>query len=78
VLVDGIGLANCISLENLPIADQALASKVVGWLAKEGVLVHLTGPNRNRIALIPSLLIPESSLNFAAEKIIAGFRAFGL
>lgn len=78
VHVDGIGLANCISLENLPIADQALASKVVGWLAKEGVLVHLTGPNRNRIALIPSLLIPESSLNFAAEKIIAGFKAFGL
>ncbi|MFM8260645.1 MAG: aminotransferase class III-fold pyridoxal phosphate-dependent enzyme [Pirellula sp.] len=78
VLVDGIGLANCISLENLPIADQALASKVVGWLAKEGVLVHLTGRNRNRIALIPSLLIPESSLIFAAEKIIAGFRAFGL
>ncbi len=78
VLVEGIGLANCISLENLPIADSALASRIVGWLAKEGVLVHLTGPSRNRIALIPSLLIPETSLSFAAEKIIAGFRAFGL
>lgn len=76
--VDGIGLANCISLENLPNADSALASNIVGWLANHGVLVHLTGPVRNRIALIPSLLIPETSLNFAAEKIIDGFRAFGL
>jgi 4-aminobutyrate aminotransferase-like enzyme len=76
--VDGIGLANCITLENLPNADSTLGSNIVGWLANQGVLVHLTGPLRNRIALIPSLLIPETSLNFAAEKIIEGFRAFGL
>ncbi|MFM2014245.1 MAG: hypothetical protein RLZZ396_3029, partial [Planctomycetota bacterium] len=73
--VDGIGLANCISLENFKNAGSTAASRIVERLADEGVLVHLTGPNRNRIALIPSVLIPESSLVFAAEKITDAFKA---
>lgn len=75
--VDGIGLANCISLENFKNAGSTAASRIVERLADEGVLVHLTGPNRNRIALIPSVLIPETSLVFAAEKITDAFKASG-
>jgi acetylornithine/succinyldiaminopimelate/putrescine aminotransferase len=47
-----------------------LAFQVVKKLADQGVLIHLTGPKRNRIAAIPSLLIQESSLEMAARSIL--------
>jgi acetylornithine/succinyldiaminopimelate/putrescine aminotransferase len=58
----GSGLACCVSFENLPNSGSELAFQVV--------LVHLTGPKRNRIAAIPSLLIQESSLEMAARSIL--------
>jgi 4-aminobutyrate aminotransferase-like enzyme len=66
----GSGLACCVSFENLPNSGSELAFQVVKKLADQGVLVHLTGPKRNRIAAIPSLLIQESSLEMAARSIL--------
>ena len=73
VTVHGAGLASCISLENLPNGGTAQAHRIVKSLASRGILVHLTGPARNRIALIPSLLISDSSLEHSAMKIIEAF-----
>jgi acetylornithine/succinyldiaminopimelate/putrescine aminotransferase len=66
----GSGLACCVSFENLPNSGSELAFQVVKKLADQGVLAHLTGPKRNRIAAIPSLLIQESSLEMAARSIL--------
>jgi len=66
----GTGLACCVSFENLPHGGTAIASQVVKRLADQGVLVHLTGPKRNRIATIPSLLIPKATLEMAAQNIL--------
>ena len=66
----GSGLACCVSFENLPNSGSELAFQVVKKLADQGVLIHLTGPKRNRIAAIPSLLIQESSLEMAARSIL--------
>lgn len=73
ITVDGIGLASCISLEKLPNSGIEQAHALVKSLASQGILVHLTGPMRNRIALIPSLLIPEPILQKTAMKIIQAF-----
>ncbi|MFN6398520.1 MAG: aminotransferase class III-fold pyridoxal phosphate-dependent enzyme [Planctomycetota bacterium] len=73
ITVDGVGLASCISLENLPLSGIKQAYAIVKSLATQGVLVHLTGPMRNRIALIPSLLISDPSLEDSAKKIIHAF-----
>jgi acetylornithine/succinyldiaminopimelate/putrescine aminotransferase len=73
ITVDGVGLASCISLENLPLSGIKQAYAIVKSLATQGVLVHLTGPMRNRIALIPSLLISDPSLEDSAKKIIQAF-----
>jgi 4-aminobutyrate aminotransferase-like enzyme len=78
LVVDGAGLASCVSLENLPGAGVAQATEVVGWLSKHGILVHLTGPRRNRLAMIPSLLIPDEALELAARKIIQALSAIDL
>jgi len=66
----GSGLACCISFENLPNSGSDLAFQVVKKLADRGILVHLTGPKRNRIATIPSLLIQEPTLEMAARSIL--------
>ena len=66
----GSGLACCVSFENLANSGSELAFQVVKKLADQGVLVHLTGPKRNRIAAIPSLLIQKSTLEMAARSIL--------
>lgn len=52
----GIGSASAIDLQMLG-GDQAIPKELVTQLAEDGILVHLTGPERNRIAIIPPLTI---------------------
>lgn len=77
IVIHGVGLASCVSLENLPNQGVSAAVDLVRRLAKQGVLVHLTGPKRNRIATIPSLLIGQASIELAAKEIIKAFEAVG-
>jgi acetylornithine/succinyldiaminopimelate/putrescine aminotransferase len=77
IVIHGVGLATCVSLENLPNQGVSAAVDLVRRLAKQGVLVHLTGPKRNRIATIPSLLIGQASIELAAKEIIKAFEAVG-
>lgn len=75
ITIQGAGLATCVGLENLPGEGVSQAKAMVESLAAQGVLIHLTGPKRNRLAAIPSLLIPESSLKNAADHIVQAFRS---
>lgn len=73
--VDGLGLATVIDLAGVP-KEVGIASKVAfDWVCqmKEcGMLTHLTGARRDRIALIPPLVIDGASLESAA-KIVMDF-----
>ncbi len=52
----GTGSASAIDLQMLG-GDPARPNELVAQLAEDGILVHLTGPERNRIAIIPPLTI---------------------
>lgn len=71
--VDGLGLATVIDLAGVS-SEVGIASKVAcSWVSqmKEcGMLTHLTGARRDRIAFIPALVIDGASLECAA-KIVA-------
>ena len=73
--VDGLGLATVIDLSGVP-KEAGIASEVAfDWVCqmKEcGMLTHLTGARRDRIALIPPLVIDGGSLESAA-KIVMDF-----
>jgi 4-aminobutyrate aminotransferase / (S)-3-amino-2-methylpropionate transaminase / 5-aminovalerate transaminase len=56
--VDGIGLATVIDLSENGERGEGLAWNLVREWRENGLLVHLTGPNRDRIALIPALNVP--------------------
>ena len=68
--VDGLGLATVIDLSEVP-SDVGIASKVAySWVSqmKEcGMLTHLTGARRDRIAFIPPLVIDGASLERATN-----------
>lgn len=67
--IDGLGLATVIDVSGIP-EEVGIASKVaLNWVRqmKEcGMLTHLTGARRDRIAFIPPLIIDGTSLECAA------------
>jgi len=62
VRIEGRGLASVLSFDALGIDGVDIAKKFTARLCDLGVLVHLTGPRRERMALIPPLNIPEEIL----------------
>jgi 4-aminobutyrate aminotransferase-like enzyme len=46
-----------------------LAQRITQLLRDRGILVHLTGPNRDRIALIPPLLVPAEWMERLGEHV---------
>lgn len=62
VRIEGRGLASVLSFDALGIHGVDVAKRFTVRLCDLGVLVHLTGPRRDRLALIPPLNIPEDLL----------------
>jgi 4-aminobutyrate aminotransferase/(S)-3-amino-2-methylpropionate transaminase len=69
VVVDGVGLATSLSLEHLEGLGTELARDWAQELGNQGVLVHLTGLQRSRLALIPPLTIDAALLDEVAARI---------
>jgi 4-aminobutyrate aminotransferase-like enzyme len=69
VVVDGVGLATSLSLEHLEGPGTELAKAWAQELGNQGVLVHLTGLQRSRLALIPPLTIDAALLDEVAARI---------
>jgi len=67
VRVDGRGLASVLSLDRFAHRSPDLARAWVQGMRQRGLLVHLTGPERNRLALIPPLNIASELLDEAVE-----------
>jgi len=69
VVVDGVGLATSLSLEHLEGLGTELARDWAQELGNLGVLVHLTGLQRSRLALIPPLTIDAALLDEVVARI---------
>jgi ornithine--oxo-acid transaminase len=68
--VDGLGLATVIDLACVPneIGNSSkVACRWVSQMKKCGMLTHLTGSRRDRIAFIPPLIIDGASLECATK-----------
>lgn len=77
VVVDGVGLATSLSLEHHEGLGTELAKAWAQELGNQGVLVHLTGLQRSRLALIPPLTIDDALLDEVAEKISRAYELAG-
>jgi 4-aminobutyrate aminotransferase-like enzyme len=77
VVVDGVGLATSLSLEHHEGHGTELAKAWAQELGNQGVLVHLTGLQRSRLALIPPLTIEDALLDEVAEKISRAYELAG-
>ncbi len=68
--VDGLGLATVIDLSGMP-SEVGIAPEVarcwVSQMKECGMLTHLTGARRDRIAFIPPLIIDGASLECATK-----------
>jgi acetylornithine/succinyldiaminopimelate/putrescine aminotransferase len=62
VRIEGRGMASVLSLDALGDHGIDVAKRFTVVLSGLGVLAHLTGPRRDRLALIPPLNIPEDML----------------
>jgi acetylornithine/succinyldiaminopimelate/putrescine aminotransferase len=62
VSVRGRGMATALGLEAWGDRGPAFASSWTRELSRAGILVHLTGAARNRIALLPALNVPSAAL----------------
>lgn len=68
--IDGLGLATAIDLCNTPKqfgTSMEMAFRWVGSMKESGLLTHLTGAHRDRIALIPPLIIDDVTVRRAAN-----------
>lgn len=75
LVVDGQGLATVVDLSGLSeerFDSARLAWDWVCWARQHGLLVHLTGSESNRIAIIPPLIVDQSTMAVAA-KILSEF-----
>ena len=76
--VDGRGLATVIDLSRLSaVKGEGTSAIQVAWdwvchAREKGLLVHLTGVRRDRIAIIPSLTVDEAVL-WSAVEILSSF-----
>lgn len=62
VSVRGRGMATALGLEAWGDRGPEIASSWTRELSRAGILVHLTGSTRNRIALLPPLNVPSDAL----------------
>jgi len=62
VRIEGRGMASVLSFDALGNQGVDVAKKFTVLLSGLGILVHLTGPRRDRLALIPPLNIPQDTL----------------
>jgi 4-aminobutyrate aminotransferase/(S)-3-amino-2-methylpropionate transaminase len=84
VLVDGRGMATVLDLSRMggnarakhtvgnmakPTGLESIAWNCVEHARERGVLVHLTGEQRNRIAILPPLIVEQSTLVHVASVI---------
>lgn len=73
--IDGRGQATVIDLAGMPVNLGDASQMALNWvrqLKELGLLVHLTGGQRNRIALLPPLVIEEATIQ-QAEELLAQF-----
>ncbi len=77
-VVDGVGLASVVSLEHLGESGGHLARRWTEALGQRGILVHLTGVHRSRLALIPPLTIAPAELEQALESLLKTYRVITL
>ncbi len=73
-VVDGVGLANVVSLEHLGESGVQLARRWTKALCERGILVHLTGVHRTRLALIPPLNIASAELEQAMKCLLETYQ----
>lgn len=73
-VVDGVGLASVVSLEHLGEAGVHLARRWTEALGQRGILVHLTGVHRSRLALIPPLNVDSAVLDQAVESLLETYQ----
>jgi 4-aminobutyrate aminotransferase-like enzyme len=70
IAICGRGLATALDFSNCGDSPTEVATKWVVDLARFGLLVHLTGPARDRLALIPPLNLSEEWMDEALEIIL--------
>ena len=75
VRIEGRGMASVLSFDALGDPGVDVAKRFTVVLSGLGVLVHLTGPRRDRVALIPPLNIPEDMLLESVALFAAASRA---
>jgi 4-aminobutyrate aminotransferase-like enzyme len=73
VRIDGCGLATVLSLATYGEHSESMARQWTRDLCEAGLLVHLTGPERNRLALIPPLNLETERMAEAAGIIASTF-----
>lgn len=73
-VVDGVGLATVVSLEHLGESGGHLARRWTEALCERGILVHLTGVHRSRLALIPPLNIASAELEQAMKCLLETYQ----
>ena len=66
-VVDGCGMCTVIDLTSFGNESVDVAWRWVCQLREQGLLVHLTGANRDRVAIIPPLNVDEDTLRYAAN-----------
>lgn len=74
VRIEGRGMASVLSFDALGAHGVDVARRFTMQLCDRGVLAHLTGPRRDRLALIPPLNIPEGMLLDAVDLFAAASR----
>ena len=65
--VDGRGMCSVIDLSSFGNESVDVSWRWVCQLREQGLLVHLTGANRDRVAILPPLNVDEDTLRYVAN-----------
>ena len=65
--VDGRGMCTVIDLTSFRHESVDVAWRWVCQLREQGLLVHLTGAHRERVAILPPLNVDEDTLRYVAS-----------
>ena len=65
--VDGRGMCTVIDLSSLGNESVDITWRWVCQLREQGLLVHLTGAHRDRVAILPPLNVDEDTLQYVAN-----------
>ncbi len=72
--IDGRGFATCIDLSSFGDRAADIARNWVASVSLDGLLVHLTGPKRDRIAILPPLIMSAEMLEHCGQMIARSWK----